>query len=64
MIAADSAQQGRDSAQLYGDDSKRAFQRRIDTVSNSEAIANQTAATSRIAQEAIQANIAVRTPPA
>ena len=53
----------KEQADLYADDARRAFQRRIDTVSQSDAVAAQTQATSRIASEAMQLRTGVSQPP-
>ena len=50
------------SADIYSDDARRAWQTRRDELSMGEAVANQTQATSRLAQDAIAANLTVRTP--
>lgn len=63
ILAADSAQMSRDNSVHYADDARRAFQRRIDTVSNAEAMANQRLDTSRIALEALQQKSPYAMPP-
>ena len=63
ILAGDSAQQARDMIYVYADDARRAYQRRVDTVSSAEAIAHQTANTSRLAQEVAQLRAGSSQPP-
>ena len=63
QFAADSAAMQRDSAALYAQDSRYAYQRRVDEMSQQEALAHQTAMTSRIASEAVQNKTMAITPP-
>ena len=63
FLAADAAQQALDTITVYLDDARRAFQRRIDNESMSEAVANQQHNTNRLAQEAIQAKTGAMLPP-
>ncbi len=61
--SADGAQGQRDSASLYAADARYAYQRRLDTFSQQEALAAQTSTTSRIASDAMQLRTGVQTPP-
>ena len=63
LISADAAQGARDMSTHYADDARRAFQRRIDTISSSEAMANQRADTDKIAQAAMQTKTSMSVPP-
>lgn len=63
QLAADGAQMQRDNAALYANDARHGYQRRVDTVSQSEAMAHQSANASRVGLEAIQGKMAAMQPP-
>lgn len=57
------AQEAQRSGGLYAQDSRYAYQRRVDELSAAEAHALQTSQTSRIAQDAMQLRTGVQSPP-
>ena len=61
-IAGDSAQMARDNHVTYSEDARRGYQRRIDTVSSTEAFAMQRASTSAAASEAMQLRLPTISP--
>ena len=61
-IAGDSAQHARDNHVTYAEDARRGYQRRIDTVSSTEAFAMQRASTSAAASEAMQLRLPTISP--
>jgi hypothetical protein len=53
----------KESADLYADDARRAYQRRIDTISQTDATAIQTQRTSALAAEIAQLRAGTSQPP-
>lgn len=63
VLAADSAQGQRESSYLYAQDSRYASQRRVDDLSQKEALAIQTASADKVALAGMQGKQVVMQPP-
>lgn len=63
QLAMDSAQGQRDSAYLYAQDSRYAYQRRLDEFSIKEGLGTQIGQTSQIARDAVQGKTMQTMPP-